>query len=188
MQQITKSQERASRQPEMTVAFMQVLFGVVTIVASVLATWFTVIALGVVLAIRGAFDLIRVIKSEGALPKGPLIVGVLFVASGVILLSFPQVGASILSLLLGVLFIVGGAPKLLAPFSKEHLPHQSHVVITGLISVFLGILVFLLWPLRNYTIIGALVGLEILLNGLSIALAARVKFPFAQAFQKGSHH
>ncbi|MFW6254710.1 MAG: DUF308 domain-containing protein [Chitinivibrionales bacterium] len=165
----------------------QIVIGVAALILATIATEFVLVVLGVVLCARGILDLYNSLRVEGKKPAGGIIVGSLSLLTGALVLLWPQVGSSVLSLFLAVLFIIGGGQKLLSPFLQQRQGNQVQLVI-GLISVLLGVIILLLWPMRNVMVLGIFVGLEIMLNGMTITLTGRAVHSFGEQFKPGPQH
>jgi uncharacterized membrane protein HdeD (DUF308 family) len=88
--------------------------------------------------------------------------------AGVLLLTQPKAGAESITLLMGFFFLVTG-------FSEIGFALAAHVqgaalhAIDGAISVFLGFLLILGWPLTGLWAVGVFVGVALLLRGAAIA-------------------
>lgn len=154
---------------------IQILLGIGTIIAATLASWFTVLALALILAVRGGLDLYKGYHPERGQQerlKGKIIIGAVSLVIGVLLLIFPQIGASFFSLALAILFIVGGLQKLVSPYLEKG-QVDKFTLTTALVSLLLGVILIALWPVERFDVLGVLVGIEILLNGMTITLAGR---------------
>ena len=166
--------EQLSPAGQSATGISQLVLGVVTIIIATLVTGFIVLVLGVILVIRGGLDLYQTSHAEQK-SIGRLISGIISLLAGFLLLVFPQIGASVFSLVLATLFIIGGFQKTISPWTQRY-PVDRLIVLTGIISFLLGILLFAFWPIRNFEILGILAGIEIMLNGLTIT-AAQKAFP-----------
>ncbi|MBD3317069.1 MAG: hypothetical protein GF344_14880 [Chitinivibrionales bacterium] len=177
--------ENASRGT--TIGVTQVVIGIGVILIAGFAAELTVIIVGSVLVVRGALDLFRAIRVEGTKPRGPLVVGALSLILGVVVLVRPSIGASVLALALAGLFIVGGGEKLLAPLTGRRKISQAQLVL-GMISLLLGILILVALPVENFSILGILVGIEILLNGMTVAIMSNAVKSFGGGFRPSPRH
>ncbi|MFP4015306.1 MAG: HdeD family acid-resistance protein [Chitinispirillaceae bacterium] len=154
---------------------IQILLGIGTVIAATLASWFTVLALALILAFRGGLDLYKGYHPQKGGPKrlkGKIITGFASLSIGILLLIFPQIGAAFFSLALAILFIVGGLQKLVFPY-LENIPTDKFTITTALVSLLLGVILIALWPVERFDILGVLVGIEILLNGMTVTLTGR---------------
>ena len=147
----------------------QITLGIFVILLASVTTWLTVWALGLALLIWGILDLYQGINNrQQGIPWLRLSMGILAFGTGALLVFVPGIGAAALSLVLAVLFIVGGLYNLVAGLSAET-SNKGWVVFSGLISIAFGIYILYSWPVERYFTLGILVGVEIILNGWSLA-------------------
>jgi uncharacterized membrane protein HdeD (DUF308 family) len=161
---------------------VQVVLGVAVIIVAAFATWLSVWLIAVSLAVWGVLELSYVLKQKTIWWRLPL--GILALAGGILLMIKPGIGSAAISLLLSVLFIVGGINAVLT--SVKHPESRGWIAAGGLLSLLLGILILSNWPVTNFFILGVLTGIEILLNGWTLTIGGmagkRAKSAF---FQKG---
>jgi uncharacterized membrane protein HdeD (DUF308 family) len=83
---------------------------------------------------------------------------------GLILALDPAAGALTLTLVLAAFFLVVGAMHLFAALSSE-IPHRGWTMLDGAISVLLGILLWIHWPVSALWFIGFAVGVALIFRG-----------------------
>lgn len=164
--------------------------------------WQTFVALGVVLAALGVFAMgasaLATLAAVFVFGWALIIGGILQAAHAI---SQPRWGGRVLDVLTGVLFIVVGAMAVWRPVtsavsltlviavalmirgvfsivaaSAERFPQWGWAVGYGVISVILGLIVAGMWPEISLWLIGLVVGVELLVDGVVVAmmgLAAR---------------
>lgn len=118
--------------------------------------------ISVVLIIAGGAIIINAFEARRA--KGltlSLFGGLLYLLGGIVLLAFPLQGVLTLTALLTILFIVGGFGKVALAFSLRPLANWRWLAFGGLLSVFLGILIWTGLPGTAIWAIGLLVGIEL---------------------------
>lgn len=134
---------------------------VATFVATTIAAW-VFIFVGVVQVI-GAFS------AEGAWAKiGNILLGALAVFLGFSILQNPLAGALALTTLVGILFLAAGVFKLILAFSVEERRAFWLILISGALSVLLAILIFSNFPYSAATMLGILLGVDLISNGVSL--------------------
>ncbi|NLD99752.1 MAG: hypothetical protein GX640_07745, partial [Fibrobacter sp.] len=154
-----------------SLGFGQILLGALIIVISIVTAWLSIVILGVILAIWGGVDIFfsLYVKRGDKSSWRRVIPGSLTVAIGILLIIFPGIGVAALSLILAVLFILGGLHKILnAAGGKSE--NWGLEMSGGGISVLLGLFVFSQWPVNNVILLGILLGIEIILNGWDLML------------------
>ncbi len=101
-----------------------------------------------------------------------LLLGVLTAVVGVSLLANPFAGAISLTILVAILFLVLGAVKVMYGLSLRPVSGWGFAVISGVISILLAVLIFSDFPSSAATILGILLAIELLSNGVFLLLVA----------------
>jgi membrane protein HdeD len=103
-------------------------------------------------------------------------IGVLSLLVGIVLVADPLAGAIPLTLLVAVLFLATGAAKTMFALALRPLDGWVWVLASGLVSVVLGVMILAGLPATATTILGLLLGIELVSNGvlfLFVALGLR---------------
>ena len=145
------------------------------------ATLASVIALGVILCLEGIVEIVSAFMTRNA---GHLIllllVGVLYATVGVMLVQHPQVGALTVTLLLAALFVFDGIYRIVMALWLQF-PQYGWVVFSGIVSIALGVLLYMQWPSSAAWFIGLAVGINFILAGFAwCAFAMTLKNTTAQ--------
>lgn len=141
------------------------------------ATIFAVTLAGWVFLIQGVIQIIhafRVRDWSGFIWS--LGIGVLSLLVGVILVADPLAGAIPLTLLVAVLFLATGVAKIMFALSLKPASGWVWVLVSGLVSAALGVMILAGLPASATTILGLLLGIELVSNGvlfLFVALGLR---------------
>jgi uncharacterized membrane protein HdeD (DUF308 family) len=105
-----------------------------------------------------------------------LLLGALYVFAGFICLQNPFAAATILTLLLGIALVIGGLVRIfLATRMRQGTP-WGWVVLSGLISFFLGLIIIAKWPVSSFFVLGIFLGVDLIFIGsswISVALALK---------------
>jgi uncharacterized membrane protein HdeD (DUF308 family) len=96
------------------------------------------------------------------------LVGVLAVATGVLMLGHPVVGLQVLTLILSAYFIATGILKAVFAFKFNKLKSWGWILFNGIMSVILGVLIIYQWPFSGLWAIGVLFGVDLLCGGFSL--------------------
>jgi uncharacterized membrane protein HdeD (DUF308 family) len=102
-----------------------------------------------------------------------LLDGLLSVVLGGVLLSNPTLGMDILTLVLGIYFLVGGALHIAESLAWPR-PHRLWELLSGLVGVALGVVVLLKWPTDSWWFLGLYVGINLIFIGWSLIMLALV--------------
>lgn len=155
---------------------LNVIFGAIALVFTGAFTLASVAMFGALWLVSGVAEIVLGIKlrAEGGM-WFHILMGVLTVVVGAIILIDPAQNAVVLTLLIAILFLVGGLVKVVGSLADRG-PHWGRLAVNGLISVILGGLIFWQWPLSSVWVIGTLVGCDFLVFGamlLSLGFAVR---------------
>ncbi len=157
----------------MLVGILSLVAGIVALLnpfgASVIATLIT----GWSFFILGFLQLVAGLRAEGAGNKllGALL-GLIALFIGINLVAKPLEGLIALTMIAGIMFLASGVFKAWIGFSGARGPMRGALMISGLISIVLGVMVLSNFPQSATVVLGILLGIELLSNGISaIALA-----------------
>lgn len=153
-----------------------VLLGMIALGASVVVTLASVLLFGVLFIISSIFQAIQAFQTRQS--KGfflHLLAGLFDLVVGVLLVTHPTVGALTLTLLLAAFFLVGGLFRIVAALSMRF-PHWGWALLGGVISILLGLLLWMEWPESGLWFIGMCIGIDMIFHGwgwIMLALAVR---------------
>lgn len=123
--------------------------------------------------IGGGIQLIRCIQSNGAPGYWWLILSSLFsMLFGVLLVFQPFEGVAALTLVIAVYFLAEGLVKIFFAFQLRAFTHWWWILFNGLCSLAIALIVFTGWPFTAMWFIGTLLGVYLIINGLSFILMA----------------
>lgn len=158
-----------------------VVFGVLLVIGgfivlgnAVIATAISVLLLGWTALIAGVVLLVSALFRIGSggfwsAALGGAVLAVL----GLFFLRNPGVGALSLTLVAGAMFLATGLVRIFLGFQVSE--HRWLLVISGLISVVLGLLVLFNLVAATLTLLGVLLGIQTLLEGLTLLAAGRLR-------------
>jgi uncharacterized membrane protein HdeD (DUF308 family) len=161
--------------------------GIVQIIAGTLAVSFTfratlasVVTLGVLLLIAGGAQMAAALLArdwDGFLLF--LLLAILYVVAGVLTLQNRLLAAEGLTLMLAALFLVVGLFRI-AVALVDHVPSWGWLLFNGVVTVLLGLAIWQQWPESGLWVVGMLVGIELIVNGVTwsvLAVGARKGSP-----------
>jgi uncharacterized membrane protein HdeD (DUF308 family) len=105
-----------------------------------------------------------------------LVVGIAYILFGVYLIAHRALGVVSLTLVLGSLFLVEGIFDIALFFQMRAVGGSGWIVVDGIITLLLGLLIYLQWPSSSSWAIGTLVGVSLIISGvtrLMLSLAVR---------------
>src|SRR5690606_13872362 len=141
--------------------------------ATVIATLATAFAIGLLMIFGGIVETIGAIWARGW--SGfllHLLSGILLIVVGVLFLRAPVDAVLAMTLLLACLLLAGGAFRIIAAFLYRF-ASWGWEVLGGVIDLFLGLLIWTLWPASALWTIGIFLGVALIFHGVNwIALGA----------------
>lgn len=153
------------------------ILGVVAIALPIVSTLFVETWVAIILASAGAAKLVYAYQTRdkgGTLWKALL--GVLYIATGVMLFVNPRTGVLTLTLLLGSFLLTEGIFELILAFRLRPQQNWTWALGNGIVTLILGAMIWFQFPFDAPWLLGTLVGASILFTGISrigLSLKAR---------------
>jgi len=161
-----------------------VALGVVYLVAGVIAlgsvfaaTVASVLVVGIMMMIAGVAEVISAfqVKTWGRFFFW-LILGILYIVAGFVAWDNPLLTAVWLTLFLGAALVASGIVRIFLGFNMQHGSPWMWVVVSGLITLLLGVIILAHWPVSAVYTLGIFLGVDLVFAGaswISIGLALR---------------
>ena len=153
------------------------VIGAVMIIYPMAAATVTTIFVGWSLFFVGVAQLIFAFQSTGAghfLLK--LLTSLLYGITGLALIFFPISGVAALTIVVGSVFIVQAALLIATAFQLRPIAGWGWFLADGVADAAIAILILAGWPSSSYWAIGTLVGVSVLMTGISrVIIASRIK-------------
>lgn len=96
-----------------------------------------------------------------------IVLGILYLVAGAFILLHPLGGLLALTLVLACFLLVYGIFALILAFRMRPHPGWGWVLFDGIITVLLGILIYVHWPLNSEWVVGTLFGISIFISGIT---------------------
>jgi len=152
----------------MIIGTVLIIVGVLAILSPWIAGIAVTAAVGWLLLIAGGAHVFYAWHARGTgAVIWQLIVGFLYLLVGFYLIFHPSRGLVTLTLLLASYFIVEGIVEIVIYFRLRHSSRSSWFLWDGLITLLLGILIWVHWPFNSVWMLGTLVGISLLVSGLA---------------------
>lgn len=158
-------------------AVISLIGGVLALLNPFAATLAATLMAGWAFSFLGALQIIQAFQVQGW--GGfiwALLFGILTLVVGISLIFNPLAGMVSLTLLVAVLFLALGVVKLMYAFSLRPVAGWVWVLLSGVLSLGLGILILADFPWAAVSVLGILLGVELISNGvlfLFVALGLR---------------
>jgi uncharacterized membrane protein HdeD (DUF308 family) len=167
-----------------------IVWGVLLIICGILAValpFMAAVAVSVVVAWLIVFaGIVHLILAFHAHSAGSviwkLLVGLAYLIFGGYLIVHPVLGVASLTLLLGCLFLIEGILNIVLFFKMRSLRGSSWVLVDGIVTLILGLMIYLQWPSSSLWAIGTLVGISMIISGVTrVMLSTAVRKAVAVA-------
>ena len=151
-----------------------IIGGLIILGDVVIATAVSVLFIGWTAIIFGA---IGVIASFFKIGKGggfwsTILAGALLFVLGLLIVRHPLGGAFVFTIMAGFLFLVGGIVRIVAAFQTDE--SRWVILISGIASLILGLIVLFSPVQSTYTLLGILLGVQILIDGFTLLFMGRI--------------
>ena len=131
------------------------------------------IVVGWFLAVAGVAEVVLAFTAQT--PGGfflRLLVGVLYLLTGVVLLAYPFTGTESLTLFVGVMLVVRGIVVGIAAYEVRGISGFGWLLADAVMSALAGVLILVKWPSSTAWALGTLVGAAVLVTGLTRIVVA----------------
>jgi len=168
---------RRGRRRLMIAGVLMIVLGVVAIIVPAIASVATAIFIGWILLIASAFDLANAMAvAHGGRKALRFVLALLTFIAGIYLLVAPLDGVFTLTVVLVIWFMATGTARVIIGIAERGLPGWGMTVLSGGISIALGVLIAEKLPSSADWAIGLIVGVDLLFSGtLLTSLAYRLR-------------
>ena len=105
-----------------------------------------------------------------------LLVGLAYICFGVYLVLHPAIGVASLTLVLASLFLIEGVLNIVLFFQMRSVGGSGWMLVDGIITLVLGLMIYMQWPASAAWAIGTLVGVSMIISGVSrVMLSSTVR-------------
>jgi uncharacterized membrane protein HdeD (DUF308 family) len=143
-----------------------VLAGLIALYSVVTATVASVFVVGIMMLIAGVSEVINAfqVKTWSKFLLWVLL-GVLYIVAGFVTFENPLLAAAILTLMLGAALVVSGIMRIFLAFSMREGAPWIWVVVSGMITLLLGLVILAHWPVSSLYILGLFLGIDLVFAG-----------------------
>lgn len=148
-----------------------IVLGFVALAHVLASTVATVFYVGLLVAVGGVVQVIHAFRVQG---WGRffywLVAGLLYVVAGGLMFSNPLLAAGVLTLMIGVALAVEGIFRIVAGFGARPGQGWVWIVVSGLVTLLLGLIIIARWPVNSVYILGLFLGVDLIVNGVGTLL------------------
>src|SRR5262245_23713327 len=157
-------------------ACLFMLLGLFALVEPFVAGLGVTMLVGWLLIAGGATHIISIFRRDDGGAVWHLALGLVYIAGGVYFLSHPVIALEALTLLLAMLLFVEAGIDLVAYSAQRREPGAVWLLVNAFVTALLGTLIAMHWPAASVWVIGTVLGLNLLMTGVSrlmLGMAAR---------------
>jgi uncharacterized membrane protein HdeD (DUF308 family) len=157
-----------------SIMFEGVTFTILGILALIVPGLFSLtfeLVVGWLFLIGGALQLYRAIQSNGAPGFWMFIISALLsMVFGVLMVFNPLAGLVALTMIIAIFFLLEGIVKIIYAFQIQAFASWGWILLSGFCSILIAMMVFSGWPLSTSWFIGTLIGVYLIMNGVSLMM------------------
>jgi uncharacterized membrane protein HdeD (DUF308 family) len=159
------------------IAVLFILLGIFSIAEPMVAAVAVALLVGWLLIFGGAAHLVSAFSGGGAgRVIWQILIGIVYFIGGFYFLTHTLVGVGTLTLVLAGIILAAGVLEIIGYFKTRSSGGSIWLLINGLITLFVGGLIWFHWPSSSVWAIGTLLGVNLLMTGITrlmFGLAAR---------------
>jgi len=146
---------------------LTIIFGILAMTMPYISGESVLLLIGILVMAGGIMRMIWAFKAS-SLGKGILvfIIGLLTLLAGFWIITEPFIAAGALTIVLSVYFFVDGFAEIVAAFSLSE--GRGWLIFEGVLTVILGVLLFVGFPFSGPLAVGVLLGVKLLLAGITM--------------------
>ncbi len=150
-----------------------IVFGAICLAVPAIVGGAVTYVVGGLLVAAGVLQVVQGVREPSLVSKLlPMILGVVMIIAGSSVLARPLIGMAVLTLVLAAAFIAEGIWKIIASFSYRPAAGWIGLLLSGILAVIMGAIIWAQWPISGLWAIGLLVGVNLLFTGLTIVFLA----------------
>jgi uncharacterized membrane protein HdeD (DUF308 family) len=150
-----------------------VLGGITSLLSPVMTTYVLTVFIAAGLLVSGAvqiFQAFRMRDWSGFFMA--LAVGILLFIAGLAIWLQPLISALALTLIVAAVFLAKGVAQIMIAFRLRHYPVWGWILASGIISLLVGLIIALGWPVSGLIALGIMVGISLLTTGWGYVMLA----------------
>jgi len=91
----------------------------------------------------------------------------MYVIGGFLLMAEPLAGSLVITILVAAALIIGGILRIVIGIQHRHMPGWGLLLARGVISLVVGLMLYLTLPWSGLWVVGTLIAVELVVHGVS---------------------
>lgn len=142
--------------------------GLLSSASLLLATAFSIIYVAAIMIIAGLMQLGFAFTAPGWQAKILWTLGgMLYTVAGILAFTNPLLASAAVTLVIGVLLVMGGAARMGSAVLEHSGSHSWWLGVMGAVTALAGLLVLLAWPGVSLWLIGAMLSMDLIFQGIA---------------------
>jgi uncharacterized membrane protein HdeD (DUF308 family) len=167
----------------LTLGVALIILGTVALGDTLAVTLVSVLLVGWLLIVSGVLHVVHFFRHSEIRSFWNILGTICDFVAGLYLVTNPAFGALTLTLVLAAFLLASGVTRLVGVF-HANLPHKIWPALSGILSIVLGILLWVHWPWTGLWFIGFAVAIQLIFHGwtwVMVALALRNGAPLSSS-------
>jgi uncharacterized membrane protein HdeD (DUF308 family) len=149
-------------------AILMIVAGMIAIASPLIAGVVIVYVVAWTAIFDGVFQIVYAFRAQsGGRMILELLLGLLYVVAGVFILMHPKPGLLALTLVIACFLLVYGVFALVLAFQMRPLSGWGWILFDAIVTILLGILIWVHWPSNSEWVVGTLIGISFIVSGVS---------------------
>jgi uncharacterized membrane protein HdeD (DUF308 family) len=145
-----------------------IVFGMMAVGSPFIAAVAVSVVVGWLIVLAGIVHVMLAFRAHGAGSMiWKLLVGIAYLCFGGYLIVHPVLGVATLTLVLASLFLIEGILNIVLFVKMRPMQGSSWVLVDGIITLLLGLMIYMQWPSSSAWAIGTLVGISMIFSGVA---------------------
>lgn len=161
----------------MAMGIIMLVLGIIGLGYQFILTQATVIFFGFLILIGGVLQLVDAFRYAGWRARlYQMLIAVLYLLAGGLMVYDPVAASISLTMFIAIILIFVGIFRIIMAFQMKGVQGWYWPLISGILAIILGIMIFSSWPVSGLWVIGMFVAIEMIFNGwtmITMALAGR---------------
>ncbi len=147
---------------------IMIIAGFIALMSVVMATVVSVLIVGVMMIASGIMEIIHGFQMKRWSRFFLwIVIGILYVIAGLLVVRNPLLAAGVLTLLVGAALIFAGIARIFLAMQMRSESPWGWVLVSGIITVLLGAIILLQWPISSLYVLGIFLGVDLMIAGAS---------------------
>lgn len=144
-----------------------ILAGIIVLGDVVAATIISAMVIGIMAIVAGGFEIVHAFWTKGwGGFLWQILLGLLYLAFGVVLVSRPVSGAIALTYVFGLLLVVSGVVRIVLGF-RFRSELRWLMLLSGALGLIAGLIILTRWPISGLWVLGLLLGIDLICHGVA---------------------